>query len=231
MLIALEDMPAGASVEGLDAPLVAPVSKGHKIAARPVASGERIIRYDQTMGISKQPVAVGAHVRSHNLGMHWGDGDYVVSTNARELPEPETAARFRGYRRADGRAGTRNYLGVLTLINCSGSAGRFIAEATEKEPWFEAFEHVDGIVPIVHGSGCGMSGAHEGYETLYRTLKRYARRPEFRGHSSGWSGLPGHADSGIDWAGAVAGRRKLSIHDDPANRRHPKYGRKGGAAS
>jgi len=88
---------------------------------------------------------------------------------------------FQGFRRADGKAGTRNYLGILTSVNCAGSVARFIAEAAEKSGLLDEFENVDGIMPIVHGSGCGMSVDHEGYDTLFRTLSGYAQHANFAG--------------------------------------------------
>ncbi len=86
-----------------------------------------------------------------------------------------------GYHRADGSVGTRNYLGILTSVNCSGSVARFIAEACDRDGWLRDFPNVDGVVPIVHGTGCGMSGKDEGYDTLFRTLQGYARNPNFGG--------------------------------------------------
>ncbi len=86
-----------------------------------------------------------------------------------------------GFHRADGRVGTRNYIGILTSVNCSGSVARFIAEAAEKSGMLDDFPNVDGIVPIVHSTGCGMSGKDEGYATLFRTLSGYAQNPNFGG--------------------------------------------------
>jgi altronate hydrolase/galactarate dehydratase len=86
-----------------------------------------------------------------------------------------------GYHRADGSVGTRNYLGILTSVNCSGSVARFIAEAAERSGLLDDFPGIDGVVPIAHGSGCGMAGKGEGYDTLFRTLAGYARNPNFGG--------------------------------------------------
>ena len=78
------------------------------------------------------------------------------------------------------RAGTRNYIGILTSVNCSGSVAKFIAEAAEKiRDCWTPYPNVDGIVPIVHGTGCGMSAKDEGYATLFRTLSGYAQHPNF----------------------------------------------------
>ena len=181
VVIALADLPAGTSCPGLDLPLPQPVPRGHKIARHPIAEGAPVLRYGQVIGVATAAIAPGAHVHSHNLGMGAHSRDYAHASEARALPPAEAPASFMGYRRADGRVGTRNYLGVLTSVNCSGSVARFIAEAAERAPWLAGMANVDGVVPIVHGSGCGMSGEDEGYATLYRTLQGYARNPNFGG--------------------------------------------------
>jgi altronate dehydratase len=179
VVIALKDLSAGSRPEGLDAPLAGAVPRGHKIAARDVAKGEEVIRYGQIIGQATEDIPAGAHVHSHNLGMGPHSSDYAIGTECRPLP-PLPPRTFLGYHRPDGTVGTRNYLGILTSVNCSGSVARFIAEAAEKDPVLAA-ANIDGIVPIVHQTGCGMSGTNEGYQTLMRTLKGYARNPNFGG--------------------------------------------------
>lgn len=177
--IALADLPAGA--ESLGYHLREPVKRGHKIANRGIAAGQNILRYGQIIGAATCDIAQGAHVHVQNLAMAEHAQDYAFGTAATPLPLIAEQRMFQGYRRADGKAGTRNYLGVLTSVNCSGSVARFIAEQAEKTDWFRALKNVDGIVPIVHGSGCGMSGENEGYDTLFRTIQGYARNPNFAG--------------------------------------------------
>lgn len=177
--IALADLPAGAEVPGYR--VAEPVKRGHKIANRAIAAGQNILRYGQIIGAATVDIAQGAHVHVHNLAMADHAQDYAFGSAATPLPAITEPRVFQGYRRADGKAGTRNYLGVLTSVNCSGSVARFIAEQAEKTDWFRALQNVDGIVPIVHGSGCGMSGENEGYDTLFRTLQGYARNPNFAG--------------------------------------------------
>lgn len=181
VIIALKDLVSGTEVPGLDVPLANAVARGHKIATLPIAEGEKVIRYGQTIGIATCSIAPGEHVHVHNLGMGGHAEAQEFSTEVRQLPAPEEKRHFMGYHRADGSVGTRNYLGILTSVNCSGSVARFIAEAAEKQGWLDQFENVDGIVPIVHGTGCGMSGNDEGYDTLFRTLQGYARNPNFGG--------------------------------------------------
>ncbi|WP_284165638.1 altronate dehydratase family protein [Frigidibacter sp. SD6-1] len=179
IFVALRDFAAGEAVGGVQ--LAGPVPRGHKIAARALEPGERVIRYGQTIGIATRAIAAGEHVHNHNLGMGDHDQDYQFATDLRPLPAPGAARTFMGYRRPDGQVGTRNYLGILTSVNCSGSVARFIAEAAERAGWLDDYPHIDGVVPIVHGTGCGMSGKDEGYETLFRTLQGYARNPNFAG--------------------------------------------------
>ncbi|MCA3511969.1 MAG: altronate dehydratase [Rhodobacter sp.] len=181
VVIALRDLGAGSRVPDVAAPLAGPVARGHKIAARAVAQGETVIRYGQIIGVATRPIAAGEHVHTHNLGMGAHEQDYAHATEVRPLPAPAAPRSFMGFHRADGGVGTRNYLGILTSVNCSGSVARFIAEGVEKAGWLAGFPNVDGVVPIVHGTGCGMSGKDEGYDTLFRTLAGYARNPNFAG--------------------------------------------------
>ncbi len=181
VVIALCDLGSGAAVPHVVAPLAGPVSRGHKIAVVAIAEGANVLRYGQIIGVATRPIAAGEHVHVHNLGMGEHERDYAFSTDRRALPAPDTLRYFNGFRRADGGVGTRNYLGILTSVNCSGSVARFIAEGVEKAGWLDEFPNVDGVVPIVHGTGCGMSGKDEGYDTLFRTLAGYARNPNFAG--------------------------------------------------
>ncbi|MGV8950939.1 MAG: UxaA family hydrolase [Cypionkella sp.] len=176
--IALADLAKGHVVAGVT--LGAAVPRGHKIALHDLALGAQVRRYGQIIGQATRAIAAGEHVHVQNLGMSDHSADYAIGQGLREVPAAAERT-FMGYRRADGKAGTRNYLGVLTSVNCSGSVARFIAEEAEKADWFKALKNVDGIVPIAHSSGCGMSGNDEGYQTLFRTLQGYAKNPNFAG--------------------------------------------------
>ena len=180
VVIALTDLPQGTTLKEVNAALPGPVPRGHKIAVRALAAGEQVLRYGQIIGQATQDIPAGGHVHSHNLGMGPHSSDYAIGTEARALPALEPRS-FMGFHRPDGQVGTRNYLGILTSVNCSGSVARFIAEAAEKDPVLSAMPNIDGFVPIVHSSGCGMSGVNEGYDTLMRTLKGYARNANFAG--------------------------------------------------
>lgn len=158
----------------------APIPFGHKIAVKEIAEGALVRRYGQVIGAASQPISAGDHVHSHNLMMSDHVAD-VERAQVNTLPPVDTTRTFDGYRRADGQVGTRNYIGVLTSVNCSGSVARFICEEAGKSGLLDAYPNVDGLVPIIHGSGCGMAGSGPGYDILLRTLAGYARNPNFGG--------------------------------------------------
>lgn len=179
--IALADISAGEvdSVSGVK--VMQSVKQGHKIAIAAISAGQNVLRYGQTIGQATADIAAGEHVHVQNLGMGEHTNDYAHATEAKALAASPDERTFDGYHRSDGRVGTRNYLGILTSVNCAGSVAKFIAEAAEKSGLLDDFPNIDGIVPITHGTGCGMSGENEGYDTLFRTLAGYAQHPNFGG--------------------------------------------------
>ena len=185
VVIALQDLPSGTDLGQLSptssCATQSAVPRGHKIAIQPISEGENVVRYGQIIGQAKSDIAPGAHVHTDNLGMGEHKQDYAHASAATPLEPIDDGRTFMGYHRADGRVGTRNYVGIVTTVNCSGSVARFITEAATRSGLLERFPNVDGIVPIVHGTGCGMSGENEGYATLFRTLSGYAQHPNFGG--------------------------------------------------
>lgn len=178
IMVALIALTPGAPLDaGCAATEVIPA--GHKVAIRPIAPGEPVLKYGQVIGIATRPIAAGAHVHVQNLGMGAHKQDHGFGSAAGALPAPHAPASFQGFHRPSGRVGTRNYVGILTSVNCAGSVARFIAEEAERQGWLADYPNVDGIVPIVHGTGCGMSGKGEGYETLFRTIAGYGHNPNF----------------------------------------------------
>lgn len=157
------------------------IPRGHKLALNDLAIGDPARRYGQLIGVATAAIAAGGHVHSHNLGMGDHRQDYAFGADCSPLPAATGERSFMGFHRSDGKVGTRNYLGILTSVNCSGSVARFIAEAAGRSGLLADFPNVDGVVPIVHGTGCGMSGDNEGYTALFRTIAGYAQNPNFGG--------------------------------------------------
>ncbi|MEP5759011.1 MAG: altronate dehydratase family protein [Litoreibacter sp.] len=179
--VALADISAGEIDRETGLKILQPVKQGHKVAIAAITSGQNVLRYGQTIGQATVDIEAGEHVHVQNLGMGEHTREYAPTSEARTLSEIHEERTFNGYYRADGSVGTRNYLGILTSVNCSGSVAKFIAEAAERSGFLDAFPNIDGIVPITHGTGCGMSGENEGYDTLFRTLSGYAQHPNFGG--------------------------------------------------
>lgn len=181
VVIALSDLAEGSKLNEFDITLLSYVPRGHKVALKEIAKGDNVIRYGQIIGQATQAIAVGEHVHVQNMGMGEHLQDYAFSRNSNSLPPISPARTFNGYHRQNGKVGTRNYLGILTSVNCAGSVARFIEEAANKTDFLKDYPNIDGIVPIVHSTGCGMSGQGEGYQTLHRTLTGYANNPNFGG--------------------------------------------------
>jgi arabinonate dehydratase len=153
------------------------IPMGHKIATRAIAIGEIVRKYGQVIGVATVAIAPGSHVHTHNIAVSDLRADAQGTTG--RWGRKETPRSFLGYRRKDGRAGVRNYIGVLTSVNCSATVARHIAAAAEKSGMLDGHDNIDGIVPITHASGCGMAGSGEGFEILRRTLWGTAANPNF----------------------------------------------------
>jgi arabinonate dehydratase len=167
-------------VEGLDLTANSKILAGHKIAVCNIAKKDSIVKYGQIIGFASEPIVAGDHVHTHNCTIGDVEKDYAFGTDLTEDTETPSETRyFKGFRRENGSVGTRNYIGILTSVNCSASVARFIAEEAEKSGILEPYGNIDGIVPLVHGTGCGMAADGDGYDNLHRALWGYASHPNF----------------------------------------------------
>jgi altronate hydrolase len=183
VVIARAQLVGGSSVE--DVTVRGLVPAGHKIAARAIAPGQAVRRYNQIIGFASQAIAAGEHVHTHNLNMGVDKGDFERDYAFGVDVKPETnrrAASFMGIKRADGRVATRNYIGVLSSVNCSATAAKGIADHFSRRNNPSAlndFPNVDGVVALTHGTGCGMDSQGLGIQILQRTLAGYASHANF----------------------------------------------------
>ena len=181
VVVAVDLVPQGATAAGITAR--EKILRGHKMAIAPIREGEPVRKVGQIIGFAKTHIAPGDWVHEHNTGMRDFDRDYAFAADAHDddlLPE-NLRATFEGFRRDSGRTGTRNYLGILTSVNCSASVARFAAAAVERSGILADYPGVDGIVAIVHGTGCGTAAYGEGFDVLRRTQWGYASHPNFAG--------------------------------------------------
>jgi altronate hydrolase len=156
------------------------VPPGHKVAVRAIAAGQPVKRYNQVIGFASRDIVPGEHIHLHNLQMRAFDRDYAFGADVKATQYAASEATFQGIVRADGRVATRNYLGILSTVNCSATVARGIADAFGRDALAE-FPNVDGVVALTHGSGCGMDSNGESMTVLRRTLGGYARHPNFAG--------------------------------------------------
>ena len=185
VLIARQQLLSGAVVEGIAVRGMIP--PGHKIATHAIAAGEPVRRYNQIIGFASRPIGAGEHVHTHNLNMGADKGDfardYAFGADVKPAAKRQEAS-FMGIKRADGRVATRNYIGILSSVNCSATAARAIAAHFSRQTNPSAladFPNIDGVVALTHGTGCGMDSEGLGMQLLERTLAGYATHANFGG--------------------------------------------------
>jgi altronate hydrolase len=160
----------------------AQVPAGHKIAARAIAQGERVLKYNTEIGVATRDIAAGDHVHSHNLALGEFHHDPAFGEDVRPVayvPE-EQRVTFQGIVRADGRVATRNFIGILSSVNCSSTVIHRIAAYFTPEK-LAAYPNVDGVVAFAQTSGCGMASPSEHFDVLRRTIAGYVRHPNLAG--------------------------------------------------
>src|SRR3990172_7074855 len=153
------------------------VPAGHKVAVRDVKPGQPVRRYNQIIGFATRDIRAGDHVHVHNLAMGSFERDYSFASDKKDTDYITLQATFQGIVRPDGRVATRNYIGILTSVNCSATVARAIARHFENR--LDAYPNVDGVVALTHKSGCGMASDGEPIDVLRRTMSGYARHPNF----------------------------------------------------
>jgi altronate hydrolase len=159
------------------------IGKGHKMATRAVPKGGEVRKFGQIIGFAKADIAPGQWVHEHNIGMGELHHDYGFARQAREediLPV-EKQATFMGYARADGRVGTRNYIGILTSVNCSATVAGHIAEEVERSGILKDYPNIDGIISLKQANGCVVDFRGSIFDILKRTSWGYATNPNMGG--------------------------------------------------
>jgi len=177
VVVAIDQIVAGANAAGIAARERVP--RGHKMATVAIAQDAPVYKYGPIIGFASKPIAPGEWVHEHNVAMQDFARDYRFAEGARndEVLPVEQRATFEGYVRPNGKTGTRNYIGILTSVNCSASAAKFIADAFNRSDLLADYPEIDGVVPFVHGTGCGMAAYGEGFDLLRRTQWGYATHP------------------------------------------------------
>ena len=182
VLIAKSQVAIGQELPGLSARARAQIPAGHKVAASPIAKGQPVRKYNAVIGVAARDIETGDYVHTHNLAFVDFDRDPGFGLDVRPVtyvPEAERAT-FQGYAREDGRVGTRNFIGLISSVNCSATAiSRIAAHFTPER--LKDFPNVDGVAAFPQTTGCGMSSPSPHFDLLRRTLAGYARHPNMAG--------------------------------------------------
>jgi altronate hydrolase len=158
-----------------------PIPLGHKIAVRSIAAGDPIRKYGQTIGFATRAIEAGQWVHVQNLELREFDRDYAVASQVPPPPVPLRDRTFQGFRRATGKAGTRNYVAVISSVNCSASVSKYIARHFDASR-LKDFPNVDGVVAFTHVGGCGMQFGGLAHQTMNRVLGGIAKHPNIGGY-------------------------------------------------
>ena len=181
VLISTRIVEKGESFEGIV--IAARIMRGHKMASKPIAQGEPIRKFGQIIGFAKQDIAAGDWVHEHNVVMGELAHDYAFAKESKveKLLLENERATFQGFRRKNGKVGTRNYIGIMTSVNCSATVASHIAKEVEKLGLLNDYPNIDGVVALTQDNGCVIDYRGVIFDTFKRTAWGYATNPNMGG--------------------------------------------------
>ena len=171
-------IPAKTKIEGQNISSIDDIPFGHKICLKPVNIGDPVIKYDQIIGFASKNIIPGEHVHSHNLEFKEFDRAFKVEERKSIINE-KSESFFNGIKRNNGQVATRNYIGIISTVNCSATVTKMISEKIKQSNILKDFPNIDGIVPITHSTGCGMNTESEGMQIFQRTIDGFKNHPNF----------------------------------------------------
>ena len=176
VLVARVDLAQGSVLAEENLTCLNRIPAGHKIAVRALRKGDPVLKYNTIIGFAAADIQPGTLMHGHNMEFREFDRDYAYARDYKPVdmvPEANRAS-FKGIVRADGRVATRNYIGIVSTVNCSATVSHRIAEWFTPERLAE-FPNVDGVAAFTHSTGCGMEFSGEPMDMLRRTLAGYVR--------------------------------------------------------
>jgi altronate hydrolase len=181
LIVATRELKPGEDL-GLDVKPAETIARGHKMATKPIGDGEPVRKLGQVIGVATKAIAPGQHIHTHNVEFRASTSDHAIGSGRTNMPifPEDKAATFMGIVRPDGTIATRNYIGVLTTVNCSATVARQISDWFRMHPEELApYPNVDGVVALTHKDGCASAPDSEGTKLLRRTLGGYAKHANF----------------------------------------------------
>jgi altronate hydrolase len=174
VVVARLSVPTGVAHDGVTATQT--IEMAHKMAVAPIRSGEPVLKFGQPIGFASTDIQPGEWVHTHNVGLGELRRDYEIGTALIDPPRPAKQRTFMGYRRPDGRAATRNYIGIVSTVNCSATSSKYIADAFDSSILAD-FPNVDGVIALTHKGGCAFEYGGADHALFNRTLAGFARHP------------------------------------------------------
>jgi altronate hydrolase len=221
--VAARPIPKGhpLSIDGRVIEVREPIALGHKIAVAEIAEGEPIRKYGQIIGFASKAISLGAWVHTHNVKADLFERDYAFATERPPVPPRTERRTFQGFLRPDGRVGTRNYIAVISTVNCSASTSKLIADRFRDPVWKRDYPNIDGVFAITHKGGCGLPFEGLDFRILERVLAGFAHHPNVAAYVIVGLGCEGtyahHLVEAHDLVtlGASNGHQVSSPHDRP----------------
>ena len=180
--VAARNLPGGMEVRtnGTRLTLSSRVGMGHKVALKPIKRGDAIFKYGQIIGFAREDIGPGSHVHVHNVAADHFERDYAFCRDCPPPPAPAAPRFFMGYDRGPERSdpfrfGTRNYIAIISTVNCSASTSKYISEKFRAADLLKQFPNVDGVVAVTHKAGCAMQFDGNDHNQLDRTLAGFAK--------------------------------------------------------
>jgi altronate hydrolase len=177
--VAARNLAEGAEIElnGSTLHLSQRVGLGHKLALKDIKKGEAVYKYGQIIGFAREDIPAGSHVHVHNVAADAFERDYAFCRDCPPPPHTAESRYFMGYDRGDGRFGTRNYIAIVSTVNCSASTSKYISERIKAADLLRDYSNVDGVVAITHKAGCAMQYDGPDHNQLDQTLAGFAKHP------------------------------------------------------
>ena len=171
-------IPEKTKINGQEIRTIDPIPFGHKVCLKSINKGEPIIKYDQIIGFASKNINAGEHVHSHNLEFREFKRSFRVQ-NKKTIVDEKVDTFFNGILRENDQVATRNYIGIVSTVNCSATVTKMIVEKIKYSNILEDYSNIDGIVPITHSTGCGMNTESEGMHMFQRTIDGFKNHPNF----------------------------------------------------
>ncbi len=171
-------IPEKTKISGQEISTIDPIPFGHKVCLKPINKGDPIIKYDQIIGFASKNITAGEHVHSHNLEFKDFERAFRVQ-NKKTVIDEKVDTFFNGILRDNGQVATRNYIGIVSTVNCSATVTKMIVEKIKYSNILNDYPNIDGIVPITHSTGCGMNTVSEGMQMFQRTIDGFKNHPNF----------------------------------------------------